>query len=185
MCIRDSVNLKGSLPHCLQFTGALTALTSGSVGYYRFNTVLNTPEKVQALLTTFQWKGQHILLASCCSNKFGLVSNHAYSILGTTFLASMVDGEAKLGETLVILRNPWGRKTWTGRLGNIDWKGWEGENTRQHARFQGVDWAKVKSTRQDPFDDGIFYMPVGEFHAHFRAVVACEIPFKRIYRSAI
>ena len=86
----------------------------------------------------------------------GLVTRHAYSILG------LLDVETPEGnETLIRLRNPWG---------NFEWKGkWSDHSD---------EWNHVREDlRVKEKDDGDFYMSLVDFVKQFETLNLCHIDF--------
>ena len=77
-------------------------------------------------------------------NKFGLVSGHAYTIIGV----NEVTRDNKV-EKLVRIRNPYSKENYTGPWSDSDPK-WTEETKKQVGSFNYAD-------------DGIFHMPFAEF----------------------
>ncbi|XP_072166356.1 calpain-5-like [Diadema setosum] len=98
----------------------------------------------------------------------GLVKGHAYSVtavktvkLGESGLLNLFNKEKVY---LVRLRNPWGKKEWTGPWsdGSLEW--------------QKVSECERKSLGIVNEDDGEFWMPFEEFCFHFTTLVICRMP---------
>jgi hypothetical protein len=91
---------------------------------------------------------------------FGIVQGHAYSIL---------DVQAVDEHQLIRLRNPWGRKEWTG-----DWSDksplW---NRRMKAKLEYSD-----------ADDGAFWMSFVDFATHFDEVYVCRSGTQQLHCDA-
>ena len=85
-------------------------------------------------------------------DKIGLISGHAYSFL--KFL--------KIGnETIVKMRNPWGKKIWKG-----DWS------------FESSKWTKPLRDKYNYHfqpEDGSFYIPWTMFVKYFSSFVFCHL----------
>jgi len=84
--------------------------------------------------------------------QLGLVAGHAYSLL------KLINID---GETLVKLRNPWGKTTWKG-----EWS------------FDSKRWTKELRDRynynRNP-EDGSFYMNWRDFRTYFGEIVICKL----------
>jgi hypothetical protein len=87
----------------------------------------------------------------------GIVQGHAYSIF------QLVEEEDGHGNTakLVQLKNPWGRREWTGAWSDFD-------KTRWTRRMR----TKLKFSKKD---DGLFWMSFDDFVYHFCTVYMCRI----------
>ncbi|CAK83679.1 unnamed protein product (macronuclear) [Paramecium tetraurelia] len=86
----------------------------------------------------------------------GLVPNHAYSVLKIRQINHPKRGQVEL----LKLRNPWGKKEWTGDWGQ-DSPLWTPQ-LRQELKL-------------DKEDSGVFYMDVGSFMQQFRDIHICHI----------
>ena len=85
------------------------------------------------------------ITASCCRIKGdGLVSGHAYSVIGVVRLST--------GTKLVQVRNPWGSGEWTGAWSDNSEK-WTAE-LKKEAKFEN----KV---------DGAFFIRIVDYHKRF------------------
>ena len=88
----------------------------------------------------------------------GLVTRHAYSILG---LLDVETPDRK--ETLIRLRNPWGNFEWKGRWSD-----------------QSEEWNQVsEDLRAKKNDDGDFYMSLVDFIKQFEILGLCHIDFDK------
>lgn len=89
------------------------------------------------------------ITANCCRVKGeGLVSAHAYSIIGVVKLSN--------GEKLVQVRNPWGRGEWKG-----DWSDQSGNWT---------DELKTEAKFEEKVD-GAFFISLSDYHSRFTATI--------------
>jgi len=90
---------------------------------------------------------------------WGIVQGHAYSILDLFIL----DSDSNIN--LIKLRNPWGRKEWTG-----DWSDNSDKWTRRYRalveRRQGGKFVVA--------DDGAFWMSFTDFAIHFEDIYICR-----------
>jgi len=87
---------------------------------------------------------------AACDSGTGLVSNHAYAVLELLLTPD--------GERILRLKNPWGRKRWTGRFSHLDKDSWTP--------------ALRRALSYDPFaasqeDDGTFYISYTDLTTHF------------------
>jgi hypothetical protein len=90
----------------------------------------------------------------------GLVAMHVYSVLRIAEVR--IDGE-EAPTMLIKLRNPWGKREWTG-----DWS----DSSDKWKKFDVAE----KLNHQPRFDDGIFWMPLEEFLKYFNVIeVSCTI----------
>ena len=93
-------------------------------------------------------------MSSAQQESIGLIGDHAYSFL--KFLKIN-------GETVVKMRNPWGKTVWKG-----DWscssKKWTPELRE-----------KFNYHQHTPANDGAFYMPWDEFTRYFSNFVVCRL----------
>ena len=91
-----------------------------------------------------------IISAGCSSKENGLYPGHAYSLLS-------VHSIEHCGKTvqLVKLRNPWGRKEWTGAWSD---KSQEWNDASDHVK-KDLEWSDA--------DDRIFFMPFDSFLSAF------------------
>eukprot|EP00466_Bigelowiella_natans_P020046 jgi/Bigna1/129142/aug1.8_g3850 len=88
---------------------------------------------------------------------WGIVQGHAYSILDMFQLDT--------GINLIRLRNPWGRKEWTGD--------WSDESPKWTRRYQKI----VEMRTNKKFvsaDDGAFWMSFRDFTIHFEDIYICR-----------
>lgn len=85
----------------------------------------------------------------------GLVALHAYTLVG--YVKVVYNGKE---ENLVKIRNPWGRKEWTGKWSDKS-EIWTAD-LRKQANVQDVD-------------DGIFHMSLDDFHKYFNYISICAI----------
>mmetsp|Transcript_13890 Transcript_13890/g.26293 ORF Transcript_13890/g.26293 Transcript_13890/m.26293 type:complete len:1904 (+) Transcript_13890:1-5712(+) len=88
---------------------------------------------------------------------WGIVQGHAYSILDLFTI--------DVGVNLIQLRNPWGRKEWTG-----DWSDNSDKWTRRYR-------ALVERRQKKKFvaaDDGAFWMEFRDFSIHFEDIYVCR-----------
>jgi calpain-15 len=85
-------------------------------------------------------------------DSMGVVSRHAYSILGVYQYGD---------ERLVKMRNPWGKHEWTG-----DW-------SDKSERW--TEDAKTKLQHNPDLNDGIFFIGIKDFDAHFHDVAVCKV----------
>ena len=76
----------------------------------------------------------------------GLVANHAYSILST---------HQYKDESLVLIRNPWGKKEWTGAWSDHDRKT---KNLRK------------RTLKHEDSEDGVFVIPMKDVMRYFEAL---------------
>lgn len=90
------------------------------------------------------------MTAACMKKAYGLITGHAYTILGVVKL----EEGGKTVAHLVKLRNPWGKEKYTGDWHDDDSK-WTDDLKKQ---------AKLVSA-----DDGIFHMPFKNFRHAFTA----------------
>jgi len=88
-------------------------------------------------------------------NEFGIVQGHAYGVL---------DIQEIDGVRLIQLRNPWGKKEWTGAWSDFDEENWT-ENRRR--RIANKQLAKGRKTFQIGVDDGAFWMTISDFIANY------------------
>ena len=88
----------------------------------------------------------------------GLVTRHAYSILG---LLKVETSEGK--ETLIRLRNPWGELEWNGKWSD-----------------QSDEWNHVKEDKRvKEKDDGVFYMSLIDWIKQFEMFCLCHVEIDR------
>lgn len=90
------------------------------------------------------------MTAACMHKHAGLVTGHAYTIVGVV--------ELKGGPKLVKLRNPWGKEMYKGAWRDDDPK-WTDDFKKQ---------AKLVKA-----DDGIFHMPAEDFRKAFTVYDIC------------
>jgi len=93
-----------------------------------------------------EYQGEHV--------KEGLVSNHAYSLIGA-YEINTQEGPTRL----VAVRNPWGSYEWNGAWGDND------------ERWTPELRAQVNSTGSE---DGIFYMTVEDYRNEFQTSTVCK-----------
>ena len=89
------------------------------------------------------------------ASQWGIVQGHAYSILGLVELD---------GVQLIQLRNPWGRKEWTG-----DWSDGSPKWTRRYRALLARQHKELIDQ-----DDGAFYMEFRDFTIHFKDIYICR-----------
>jgi calpain-15 len=92
-------------------------------------------------------------------DSMGIVSRHAYSILG---LYQFDD------ERLVKMRNPWGKHEWTG-----DWSDKSNRWTEDE---------KKRLNHSPDLNDGIFFIALKHFDEHFHDVAVCKVYENYFYR---
>lgn len=91
---------------------------------------------------------QNILMGACYNEVDGLITGHAYSILGAY---TIMDGNVPVAN-LVHIRNPWNNEHYTG-----DWNDKSSKWTEEYKK-------------QVPFsdkDDGAFFIPIERFMIGF------------------
>ena len=90
------------------------------------------------------------MTAACMNEGYGLVTGHAYTLLGVVELSN--------GVRLVKLRNPWGSELYTG-----PW--FDGDPRWTHALKEEAGMVAA--------DDGIFHMPLENFRDTFTTYDVC------------
>ena len=140
----------------------------------------NQPGKEQVMLDRLR---EESWLRTCSthtpSKGPGLVGNHAYSLLWS--------GQVE-GVYLLVLRNPWGKKEWTG-----DWSDkssrWDRDPKVKAALLATGLFAAVAGIKAPAFhdpshsahaDDGAFLIALPDFQKHFEGITACG-PLERAY----
>ena len=89
-------------------------------------------------------KDQYVMTASCINPHAGLVTGHAYTMLGAITLSN--------GQRLVHMRNPWSKERYTGPYNDAD-----------------PVWtpALMKEAGMEKKDDGKMFMPIKDFKTAF------------------
>jgi len=90
------------------------------------------------------------MTAACYNPGHGLITGHAYTLLGALRLE---DGESN-GVRLLKMRNPWGSEKYVGPWGDADSR-WTADYKRQAGAGTNGAWVAA--------DDGAFYIPVEDF----------------------
>lgn len=102
--------------------------------------------------------GGFYMTATSSSDSNGLISAHAYSVLGF----AVVNSKSGYQERLIHLHNPWGDTEWKGRWSDKDKASW---TPQAKAQVGFVDR-----------DDGMFWMSLSDFFRYYSRVSYCEIP---------
>ncbi|EAR98363.2 calpain family cysteine protease (macronuclear) [Tetrahymena thermophila SB210] len=93
-------------------------------------------------------------------NEMGLVSSHAYSLLGAYIL------EDASKTKIIKLRNPWGKDEWNGKFSRKDEKFWESINKELKKK---LGYQKSKD------DEGIIFMQFEDFFKNFADLQVCMV----------
>ncbi|KAL4452901.1 hypothetical protein ABPG74_002466 [Tetrahymena malaccensis] len=101
-------------------------------------------------------------------NEMGLVSSHAYSLLGAYTL------EDAQKTKIIKLRNPWGKDKWKGRFSRKDDKFWESVDKQ---------WKKKIGYQKSKDDEGIIFMHFDDFFQQFADLQVCMINDNYKYTS--
>ncbi|EAR83765.2 calpain family cysteine protease (macronuclear) [Tetrahymena thermophila SB210] len=93
-------------------------------------------------------------LSKSQADRLGLVTSHAYSLIGFKEINHHILGKVML----VRLRNPWGKKEWKGD--------WSDESQLWTPELR----EKLRVTKKQ---DGIFYMSLEDFYKYFNQITIC------------
>ena len=98
----------------------------------------------------------------------GLIAQHAYSIIDLLYVKTTKNRKGRY--KLLRLRNPWGRKEWTGK--------WSDKSPELRANLEGVMREIKKLGEDEPFDpndpeNGDFLMSYRDWLTYFSNLYAC------------
>lgn len=133
-------NLNGGMPD-----QAFRDLTGMPTLFYW--TEEQTDEDFYDLVALYDEK-KYSMAAGCQNEGFGLITGHAYSILGAV---TLYDGGSEY-QKLVKMRNPWAVESYNGDWNDSDWR-WTDDFKEQAGMVAA--------------DDGVFFMPYDDFDVTF------------------